>query len=148
MINIHSIWEENSQTRPRQSLFHTQIPTSLRRGTERATSLHFTGPGSTVGLPVISVQVYVATFAVSAYASSYHRAGSKPFNPVLGETYECCRADKGFRFIAEQVETGTPAGTRSRMHSSFGLFYFFLDPHLIFSSLLERTDLHNVHRQM
>ncbi|CAB1320590.1 unnamed protein product [Coregonus sp. 'balchen'] len=43
-------------------------------------------------------EVYVATFAVSAYASSYHRAGSKPFNPILGETYECDRPDKGFRF--------------------------------------------------
>ncbi|KAH0626791.1 hypothetical protein JD844_001999 [Phrynosoma platyrhinos] len=30
--------------------------------------------------------VYMAAFAVSAYASTYYRAGSKPFNPVLGET--------------------------------------------------------------
>lgn len=52
-----------------------------------------------------SVQVYVATFAISAYAFTYHRAGSKPFNPVLGETYECDRPDKGFRFIAEQVRS-------------------------------------------
>ncbi|CAL8297568.1 unnamed protein product [Lota lota] len=52
--------------------------------------------------------VYVATFAISAYASSYHRAGSKPFNPVLGETYECSRTDKGFRFIAEQVSHHPP----------------------------------------
>lgn len=47
--------------------------------------------------------VYVAAFAVSAYGPSYHRAGSKPFNPLLGETYECVREDKGFKFIAEQV---------------------------------------------
>ncbi|NWX39018.1 OSBL7 protein, partial [Steatornis caripensis] len=47
-------------------------------------------------------QVYVAAFAVSAYASTYYRAGSKPFNPVLGETYECVRPDRGFRFISEQ----------------------------------------------
>lgn len=47
--------------------------------------------------------VYVAAFAVSSYGSSYYRAGSKPFNPLLGETYECIRDDKGFRFIAEQV---------------------------------------------
>lgn len=47
--------------------------------------------------------VYVAAFAVSSYGSSYFRAGSKPFNPLLGETYECIREDKGFRFIAEQV---------------------------------------------
>uniref|UniRef100_A0A670ZHC0 Oxysterol-binding protein-related protein 3 n=1 Tax=Pseudonaja textilis TaxID=8673 RepID=A0A670ZHC0_PSETE len=47
--------------------------------------------------------VYVAAFAVSAYASSYYRAGSKPFNPVLGETYECICEDKGFQFFSEQV---------------------------------------------
>lgn len=51
-------------------------------------------------------QVYVAAFAVSAYASTYYRAGSKPFNPVLGETYECVRPDRGFRFISEQVGPG------------------------------------------
>ena len=45
----------------------------------------------------------MAAFAVSAYASSYFRAGSKPFNPVLGETYECIREDKGFLFFSEQV---------------------------------------------
>lgn len=55
-------------------------------------------------------QVYVAAFAVSAYASTYYRAGSKPFNPVLGETYECVRPDRGFRFISEQVGTGTGTG--------------------------------------
>lgn len=48
-------------------------------------------------------QVYIAAFAVSAYSSTYHRAGCKPFNPVLGETYECERPDRGFRFISEQV---------------------------------------------
>uniref|UniRef100_A0A4W3HH89 Oxysterol-binding protein n=1 Tax=Callorhinchus milii TaxID=7868 RepID=A0A4W3HH89_CALMI len=52
--------------------------------------------------------VFVAAFAVSAYASTYYRAGSKPFNPVLGETYECVREDKGFRFIAEQVSHHPP----------------------------------------
>ncbi|XP_068775359.1 oxysterol-binding protein-related protein 7 isoform X2 [Struthio camelus] len=57
--------------------------------------------------------VYVAAFAVSAYASTYYRAGSKPFNPVLGETYECVRPDRGFRFISEQVRArgrGGPGG--------------------------------------
>lgn len=53
----------------------------------------------------LSSQVYVAAFAVSAYASTYYRAGSKPFNPVLGETYECVRPDRGFRFISEQVQS-------------------------------------------
>lgn len=52
--------------------------------------------------------VYVAAFAVSAYACSLTRAGGKPFNPVLGETYECLRPDKGFRFISEQVSHHPP----------------------------------------
>ncbi|XP_020497496.1 oxysterol-binding protein-related protein 3 isoform X2 [Labrus bergylta] len=68
--------------------------------------------------------VYVATFAVSAYASSYHRAGSKPFNPVLGETYECDRPDKGFRFIAEQVSHHPPV---SACHSDSKNFSFWQD---------------------
>ncbi|XP_056597824.1 oxysterol-binding protein-related protein 3a [Triplophysa dalaica] len=52
--------------------------------------------------------VYVAAFAVSAYACSFTRAGGKPFNPVLGETYECLRPDKGFRFISEQLSHHPP----------------------------------------
>ncbi|XP_053617817.1 oxysterol-binding protein-related protein 3-like isoform X7 [Plodia interpunctella] len=50
----------------------------------------------------------MAAFAVSAYASSAHRAASKPFNPLLAESYECVRDDKGFRFIAEQVSHHPP----------------------------------------
>uniref|UniRef100_A0AAZ3PCD9 Oxysterol-binding protein n=1 Tax=Oncorhynchus tshawytscha TaxID=74940 RepID=A0AAZ3PCD9_ONCTS len=68
--------------------------------------------------------VYVATFAVSAYASSYHRAGSKPFNPILGETYECDRPDKGFRFIAEQVSHHPPV---SACHCDSNNFTFWQD---------------------
>uniref|UniRef100_A0A672KWH5 Oxysterol-binding protein n=1 Tax=Sinocyclocheilus grahami TaxID=75366 RepID=A0A672KWH5_SINGR len=52
--------------------------------------------------------VYIAAFAVSAYACSFTRAGGKPFNPILGETYECLRPDKGFHFIAEQVSHHPP----------------------------------------
>ncbi|CAG4983268.1 unnamed protein product [Parnassius apollo] len=47
----------------------------------------------------------VAAFVMSAYAASAHRAASKPFNPLLGETYECVREDRGFHFVAEQVGT-------------------------------------------
>jgi hypothetical protein len=47
--------------------------------------------------------VLIAAFAVSAYGSSHVRAGHKPFNPLLGETYECVREDKGFKYIGEQV---------------------------------------------
>lgn len=49
--------------------------------------------------------VYMAAFAISAFSNSRvkERAIRKPFNPMLGETYELVREDKGFRFIAEKV---------------------------------------------
>ncbi|XP_042280428.1 oxysterol-binding protein-related protein 3 isoform X3 [Thunnus maccoyii] len=68
--------------------------------------------------------VYIATFVVSGYASSYYRTGGKPFNPVLGETYECDRPDKGFRFIAEQVSHHPPI---SACHAESKNFIFWQD---------------------
>ena len=44
--------------------------------------------------------MWVSTFAVSALASNFERMG-KPFNPLLGETYELKRPD--FRIVCEQV---------------------------------------------
>ncbi|KAK6530287.1 hypothetical protein TWF694_003649 [Orbilia ellipsospora] len=49
--------------------------------------------------------LYIAAFAISNFsnARSKERAIRKPFNPLLGETYELVREDKGFRFLAEKV---------------------------------------------
>ncbi|KAG6388728.1 hypothetical protein SASPL_150160 [Salvia splendens] len=44
----------------------------------------------------------VAAFAVSGYASTEGR-NCKPFNPLLGETYEADYPDKGMRFFSEKV---------------------------------------------
>lgn len=44
----------------------------------------------------------MAAFAVSGYASTAGRS-CKPFNPLLGETYEADFPDKGIRFISEKV---------------------------------------------
>lgn len=44
----------------------------------------------------------VAAFAVSGYASSEGRH-CKPFNPLLGETYEADYPDQGVRFFSEKV---------------------------------------------
>ncbi|XP_042953316.1 oxysterol-binding protein-related protein 2A-like isoform X3 [Carya illinoinensis] len=44
----------------------------------------------------------VAAFAVSGYASSEGRH-CKPFNPLLGETYEAVYPEKGIRFFSEKV---------------------------------------------
>ncbi|KAI5285916.1 hypothetical protein KEM52_002220 [Ascosphaera acerosa] len=48
---------------------------------------------------------YVTAFAVSSLSSTRlkERAARKPFNPMLGETYELVREDAGFRFVGEKV---------------------------------------------
>lgn len=47
--------------------------------------------------------VYIASFIVSAYATTSTRT-NKPFNPLLGETFEFDRTDDlGWRLLAEQV---------------------------------------------
>ncbi|QLL33374.1 hypothetical protein HG536_0E02850 [Torulaspora globosa] len=56
------------------------------------------------------VLTYVSAFAISCL--SIHRdktrALRKPFNPLLGETYELVREDMGFRLIAEKVSHRPP----------------------------------------
>lgn len=53
--------------------------------------------------------LHVAAFAISQFSSNRakERAMRKPFNPLLGETYELIRTDKevpgGFRFVVEKV---------------------------------------------
>lgn len=49
--------------------------------------------------------LYITAFAISSLSNSRvkERAIRKPFNPMLGETFELVREDLGFRFIAEKV---------------------------------------------
>ncbi|EON95931.1 putative oxysterol-binding protein [Phaeoacremonium minimum UCRPA7] len=53
--------------------------------------------------------LYVAAFAASEYASTIGRV-AKPFNPLLGETFEYVRPDKNYRFFIEQVSHHPPVG--------------------------------------
>ncbi|CAK7229670.1 hypothetical protein SCUCBS95973_007301 [Sporothrix curviconia] len=53
--------------------------------------------------------IYVAAFAASEYASTIGRV-AKPFNPLLGETFEYVRPDKNYRFFIEQVSHHPPVG--------------------------------------
>ncbi|XP_039948871.1 oxysterol-binding protein 1 [Bactrocera neohumeralis] len=51
---------------------------------------------------------YVAAFTITSYATTTNRTG-KPFNPLLGETFECDRMDDlGWRVLAEQVSHHPP----------------------------------------
>lgn len=49
--------------------------------------------------------IYVTAFAISNLSGARvkERASRKPFNPMLGETYELVREDRGFRFLAEKI---------------------------------------------
>lgn len=50
----------------------------------------------------------VAAFTVTSYSTTATRT-NKPFNPLLGETYECDRLDDyGWRSITEQVSHHPP----------------------------------------
>ncbi|XP_048851761.1 oxysterol-binding protein 1 isoform X2 [Brienomyrus brachyistius] len=52
---------------------------------------------------------YVAAFSVSSYSTTVHRTG-KPFNPLLGETFELDRVkESGYRSLCEQVSHHPPA---------------------------------------
>ncbi|QLL34415.1 hypothetical protein HG536_0G02760 [Torulaspora globosa] len=51
--------------------------------------------------------LYIGVFTASSYASTIKRV-AKPFNPLLGETFEYARPDKHYRFFTEQVSHHPP----------------------------------------
>ncbi|XP_035515720.1 oxysterol-binding protein 1-like isoform X1 [Morone saxatilis] len=58
---------------------------------------------------------YVAAFTVSSYSTTVHRTG-KPFNPLLGETFELDRLKEcGYRSLCEQVSHHPPAAAHHAM---------------------------------
>ncbi|KAF5282684.1 hypothetical protein FQA39_LY17516 [Lamprigera yunnana] len=76
----------------------------LQRMTEYMEYSYLLRKASEQSDPVSRLQ-YVVGFAVSALASNWERLG-KPFNPLLGETYELEREE--FRIICEQVSHHPP----------------------------------------
>ncbi|XP_007437716.1 oxysterol-binding protein 2-like, partial [Python bivittatus] len=57
----------------------------------------------------IEQMCFVAAFSVSSYSTTVQRT-AKPFNPLLGETYELDRLEElGFRSLCEQVSHHPPA---------------------------------------
>uniref|UniRef100_A0A8C9W9X3 Oxysterol-binding protein n=1 Tax=Scleropages formosus TaxID=113540 RepID=A0A8C9W9X3_SCLFO len=68
--------------------------------------------------------VYIAAFVISGYAWATYRNRYKPFNPVLGETYECVQEERGFRYVSEQVSHHPPI---SACHAESENFTFWQD---------------------
>ena len=54
----------------------------------------------------IERMLHVAAFAVSGYSGTNNRT-LKPFNPLLGETFEFQYPEQGWRGIAEKVRTAS-----------------------------------------
>lgn len=66
--------------------------------------------------------LYVAAFAVSGYAATFYRGGRKPFNPLLGETFEFVDTERKFRFVAEQVSHHPPVSAASALSAEWEFF--------------------------
>ncbi|XP_074603777.1 oxysterol-binding protein 1-like [Brevipalpus obovatus] len=91
--------------------------------------------------------VLIAAFAMSTYSTTSTRTG-KPFNPLLGETFECDRTtDLGWKSVSEQVSHHPPISAihcrgegwvcicEQELNSKFRGKYLRVDP--IWSSHLE-----------
>ncbi|KAE8740422.1 hypothetical protein FOCC_FOCC014058 [Frankliniella occidentalis] len=89
----------------------------LQRMTEYMEYAHLLRLASEQDDPISRMQ-YVAAFAVSALGSNWQRLG-KPFNPLLGETFELERSE--FRIICEQVSHHPPV---SAFHADSEHFVF------------------------
>lgn len=84
--------------------------------------------------PIMRMQ-YVAAFAVSSISNNIDRL-SKPFNPLLGETYELVRDDLPFRYMSEQVSHHPPVSAfqcDSRNNGERWRFYGSILPKAKFS---------------
>ncbi|GMS79066.1 hypothetical protein PENTCL1PPCAC_1241, partial [Pristionchus entomophagus] len=67
----------------------------------------------------------VAAYAVSSYSTTGNRT-TKPFNPLLGETYECDRMeDLGWRSVTEQVSHHPPAAAHHAEGRGWTMFQDF-----------------------
>ncbi|VDN03163.1 unnamed protein product [Thelazia callipaeda] len=79
---------------------------------------------------------FVAAFAISAYSTTGYRT-TKPFNPLLGETFECDRfVDLGWRSLAEQVSHHPPVtahhaeGRKWKLNQDFSMMSRFRGKYL------------------
>ena len=65
--------------------------------------------------------IKVCVFALSTYAKDSHRPGRKPFNPILGETYELVREGKSrlcFALVQASFRQGRTLHCRASVASS------------------------------
>ena len=91
--------------------------------------------------------IHIAAWAVSNYSSTVDRTG-KPFNPLLGETYELIKPERGFRYIAEQVSHHPPI---SACHCDSDVYEYYADTSLknkFWGKSIEVIPLGNCHLRL
>jgi len=73
----------------------------LERQAESLEYSHLLDLASATSMSSTERLLHIAAFAMSSLSASRikERAIRKPFNPMLGETYELVREDRGFRFL-------------------------------------------------
>lgn len=103
--------------------------TFLQRVAEYMEYVNLLHTASSLDDPLLRMQ-YVCAFAISATASNLDRVG-KPFNPLLGETYELVREDMGFKLVAEQVSHHPPVSA-VQVESEDFVFHVTVQPKLKF----------------
>jgi len=84
----------------------------------------------------------VVAFNIAQYSGTVNRT-KKPFNPILGETFEYCT--KGYKFFTEQVCHHPPI---SALHCSSEFYEMFMDTSMKFSfwgKTLEGKPLGSMH---
>ncbi|KAI6203217.1 hypothetical protein M3Y94_00531100 [Aphelenchoides besseyi] len=67
---------------------------------------------------------YIAAYAISCYSTTGNRT-TKPFNPLLGETFEHNRPDLGWRSLAEQVSHHPPCTAHHANGKKWTMFQDF-----------------------
>uniref|UniRef100_H3DCN8 Oxysterol-binding protein n=1 Tax=Tetraodon nigroviridis TaxID=99883 RepID=H3DCN8_TETNG len=79
----------------------------LQRLSEYMEHTHLIHQANTMTDSIERMKCAAKHLLVSAVASQWERTG-KPFNPLLGETFELIREDLGFRWVSEQVSHHPP----------------------------------------
>eukprot|EP00898_Chlorokybus_atmophyticus_P008225 jgi/Chlat1/8403/Chrsp80S07909 len=104
-VSLWTILKENigkDLTRVCLPVFFNEPLSALQKACEDAEYSHLLDKARTCQVGSVERLLHVAAFAVSGYASTDGRT-NKPFNPLLGETYECIREEQGIRIVTEKT---------------------------------------------
>lgn len=101
-VLLHHLKPGNDLSRICLPVYYNEPLSGLQKCCEELEYSELLDRAARKGVGSIDRLLLVAAFAVSSYSSSVGRI-AKPFNPLLGETFELVCPEKKFRFLAEKV---------------------------------------------